>query len=59
MFKTGYMSTSFEKSITQLLCGRCGSHLGYEEQINDKEYTEIEGWEYCPYCGAPLYRWSE
>ena len=56
MIKTGYMSGSYEKSTTQLICGYCGKHLGYEERVGDKEYSETEGWEYCPYCGTPLYK---
>ena len=28
--------------------------LGAYERIGDKEFTDIEGWKYCPYCGMEL-----
>lgn len=52
--KTGYMSGSYEKSYTELVCSYCNKHLGVYERISDKEYNDTEGWNYCPYCGTEL-----
>lgn len=54
MLKTGYQLSSGEYSVIELRCGHCNKHLGEDETIKDKNYNEIEGWCYCPYCGEPL-----
>ena len=43
-------------SATELYCNHCGEHLGTEMWIgNNKEQSEFDNWNYCPYCAAPLY----
>ena len=36
-------------------CDYCGKLMGYEEYRNGEYYCDFDGWEFCPYCGAPLY----
>jgi DNA-directed RNA polymerase subunit RPC12/RpoP len=52
--KIGYSSASYERAYKQLVCSHCGELLGSYERIEDKEYNDIEGWNYCPYCGSEL-----
>jgi hypothetical protein len=52
--RSGYVSASHERTYRQLICSHCNNLLGTYERIGDKEFTDIEGWKYCPYCGEEL-----
>jgi DNA-directed RNA polymerase subunit RPC12/RpoP len=56
MIETGFTHCE-NKTVTRLLyCDRCGEYLGRWRFENGKEDSEIERWNYCPYCGAVLDR---
>lgn len=54
MITTGYSSTTGNRIHKSLNCGCCGKHLGSYDWEDGKEYSDIEGWVYCPYCGREL-----
>lgn len=61
MVKYGYTSFTNERKYSEYVCGCCGKHLGSIEIVydgnNTKEYDDIVGWNFCPYCGDKL--WDE
>ena len=61
MVKYGYTSFTDKYKYGEYICGCCEKHLGRIEIIYDgnqtKEYDDIVGWNFCPYCGNKL--WDE
>ena len=66
MIKTGnvehYGNVYWKFLSFDIFCGNCGKQLGYKSYHRDKETGKIEDystpnwdWEYCPFCGTPLY----
>lgn len=54
MIETGFTSAIDKRIYYQLCCSYCGHDLGCYEMIDGKEYNDIEGWNFCPYCGREL-----
>lgn len=52
--KTGYVSINSNRSITELLCEYCGSHLGELIISDEGVIDDTKGWMFCPYCGREL-----
>jgi hypothetical protein len=61
MVKYGYSSGTNERTYHEYICDHCGKHLGGIEIVYGTSYTKefdsIVGWNFCPYCGKPL--WDE
>ena len=61
MVKYGFSSANNERIYHEYVCDYCGKHLGSIEIVydgnNTKEYDDIVGWNFCPYCGDKL--WDE
>ena len=59
MIKYGYISFTNERKYSEYVCGCCEKHLGRIEIVYDgnniNEYDDIVGWNFCPYCGRPLW----
>ena len=57
MIMQGGGFASKEKAIQTMHCSNCGKNLGNQGWKGDNEFNEIEEkeWQYCPYCGEPLY----
>lgn len=59
MVKYGYTSFTNERQYGEYVCECCGKHLGSIEIVYDgnnaKEYDDIVGWNFCPYCGDKLW----
>ena len=61
MVKYGYSSFTSERKYCEYVCDHCEKHLGEIEIVygtsHTKEFDSIVGWNFCPYCGEPL--WDE
>lgn len=46
-----------ERAFQTMHCSYCGKNLDVQGWEDNKEFNDIEekGWNYCPYCGEPLY----
>ena len=67
MVKTGdikqYGNTSWNFLTFDVFCNNCGGQIGSKAYHRNKETGEVKNystpnwdWEYCPFCGEPLYR---
>ena len=54
MITTGHNWSHQNNIYQQLMCGCCNNYLGSYDIVDGKEYDEIKGWRFCPYCGSPL-----
>lgn len=52
--KSGYSSVSTEREYHQYICSHCEKLLGVYERSGEYIRDDIEGWNYCPYCGCEL-----
>ena len=59
MVTTEYCSAYGNKIHHQLICGCCGKYLGSYDIEDGKEYNDIKGWVFCPYCGRELEQESD
>jgi len=57
MIEYGGLILQEDYKYENLICGYCGAHLGTAGWNKDLEWNEVEdsGWNFCPYCGEPLF----
>jgi len=57
MIEYGSLIIREDYMIQDLICSKCGMHLGSVGQNGDYKWDDVEdfGWNYCPKCGAPLF----
>ena len=54
MIDIGYSNISENHIHHTIVCGCCGKRLGNYDIEDGKEYNDIDGWKFCPYCGNEL-----
>ena len=59
MVKYGRMSFDAEQTFYEYVCDCCGRCIGGIQIMHSanhaKEIDDIAGWNFCPYCGEPLW----
>lgn len=59
MIEAGYTSWIGKMGHTAYHCSCCHNCLGEIFFKNGVEYSEFQGWQFCPFCAEPLYDESE
>lgn len=54
MKEMGTVSISYDYEYISYTCSNCGKFLGTYMREGNDILDDIDGWNYCPYCGSKL-----